>query len=349
MGKTNDEILELIQKNASANEISKITGLSNKQLFHRLNMLKIKGYDFSRKYYSDGEIVYHLNKGFEKEKDICLITKPKDNELKLVLISDLHTSNEKERIDLLNEVYEFCVKNDINIIINAGDVIDGLLGSQAKKYNTIEEQIEYLIKTHPFDKNILNFVCLGNHDYDALEKTGQNLETSLFNRRHDIISIGYGTGIINIKNDKLVVRHPNTPITPKYKNIDLNENTFIISGHSHHAKQIYCGNLLNYKLPSLSDLKTDNYSFPGFVKATINFNLGIFDNVLIEQYIFLDKMYKVNESFNQLYGSKKTDVNAIKYEENRIPYKEEEIIEQPIVRTRKGTSQIDKFNKRYNG
>lgn len=46
--KTNEILLELISKNASVNEICSITGLSPKQLFYRLNMLKIKGYDFEK-------------------------------------------------------------------------------------------------------------------------------------------------------------------------------------------------------------------------------------------------------------------------------------------------------------
>ena len=68
MTETNQKIIDMILKNASVNEISKVTGLSNKQLFYRLNMLKIKGYNFSRKYYYDGEITYKLQKGFEKQK-----------------------------------------------------------------------------------------------------------------------------------------------------------------------------------------------------------------------------------------------------------------------------------------
>lgn len=59
MSDTNQKIIDMINKNANVNEICSATGLSNKQLFHRLNMLKIKGYDFSRKYYYDGNIVYN--------------------------------------------------------------------------------------------------------------------------------------------------------------------------------------------------------------------------------------------------------------------------------------------------
>ena len=64
MTNTNQIILDLISKNASVNEITSITGLSAKQLFHRMNMLKIKGYDFKRKYYYNGDVCYDLVKKY---------------------------------------------------------------------------------------------------------------------------------------------------------------------------------------------------------------------------------------------------------------------------------------------
>ena len=180
MSETNQKIMNMILQNASVNEISKATGLSNKQLFYRLNMLRVKGYNFSRKYYYDGEIVYKLQKGFDNPKEISLLTSPSDKEFKAVFISDLHLSNKHDRVDLLNQIYDFCAKEGIHIIINGGDIIDGFLGFEnLKKFKTIEEQINYFLKHYPYDKNILNFTCLGNHDYDVLEKVGQNLETIL--------------------------------------------------------------------------------------------------------------------------------------------------------------------------
>ena len=44
-------------------------------------------------------------------------------------------------------------------------MVDGTFGKRRKKYYNSFEQIDYLTKIYPFDKNILNFVCLGDHDY----------------------------------------------------------------------------------------------------------------------------------------------------------------------------------------
>lgn len=345
MTETNQKIMDMILKNASVNEISRETGLSNKQLFHRLNMLKIKGYNFSRKYYYNGEIVYKLQKGLEGEKEISLITSPKDKEFKAVFISDLHISNPDDRLDLLYAVYNFCIKEDIHVIINGGDLIDGLIGSKDKKFITIEEQIEYALKIHPYDKNILNFICLGNHDYDALVKEGQNLETVLLNRRHDIVPLGYGMGILKIKNDQIVVQHPKTPTIVQKESVATG---IILTGHYHKSQTIFRGNTLNMYLGSLTDMNFSNFqdeTLPGFVKATIEFNNGIFSLGTFENFVFADKIYKVNELNCELFKGKDVNQSIVKYEEERIPYKEEKI--KILEKRETGISQIEKFNKKY--
>lgn len=349
MTETNQKILDMISKNASANEICAATGLSNKQLFYRLNMLKTKGYNFSKKYYYDGEITYKLQRGFESEKEISLLTSPKDNEFKAVFISDLHLANKKDRVDLLDQVYNFCIKEGIHIIINAGDLIDGFLGlPQLKKFNSSEEQIDYALKVYPFDKNILNFTVLGNHDYNILEKSGQNLETILSAKRHDIISLGYGVGVLKIKNDKIIVKHRQTTKNnskPQY------DSGLILFGHTHKAKNVINGNIVNMFLSSLCDLGSssnyEDFTLPGFVKATINFQNGIFNLGVFEQYIFTDKMYKINELHCELCKGKNTKQKIIEYEEERIPCKVKEKIKS-IGTNQPKLSQIDKFNMKYN-
>lgn len=325
MSETNKKIIDMILNNASANEISMATGLSNKQLFYRLNMLRTKGYNFSRKYYYDGEITYKLQKGFVEEKEISLITRPQDPEIQVVFISDLHLSNKKDRADLLNQAYEFCAKKGIHIIINGGDIIDGFLGNKKqKKFDDIEEQIDYALKVYPYDKNILNFTCLGNHEYDILEKTGQNFETILLAKRHDIIPLGYGIGKLNIKNDQIIVKHPKTPVS----NIIDDSDKLKLIGHYHHSKTSIQRNVLSLFLPSLSNISNNNL-MPGFITATFRFKNGFLFNVSLNHYTFFAKrIYKVNESFFEL--ARKKDINnpknkEIKYEEERTPYKEEKI------------------------
>ncbi len=348
MTEMNQKIFDMIAKNASVNEICSVTGLSNKQLFYRLNMFKIKGFNFSRKYYSDGEICYKLDKGFTKEKEISLITKPSEQELKVIFLSDLHLCSEKQRLDLLHQVYELCVKEGIHVIINGGDLIDGLIGPSKKMFDSYEKQIEYALKNHPFDKNILNFICLGNHDIKALETTGQDLETVITNKRHDIISLGYGCGVLNIKNDTIIVIHPNTPIKEEIQTKQVGRIT--LYGHGHIMANTMENNSLKISLPSLSDVLIPREGYatpPSIVIANLNFKNGCYENGIFEQYIFLDKMYKVSESKYDLSKGKNMNLDYIKYEENRTPYNDETKKEKILTPQTTGMSQIEKFNKRY--
>ena len=157
------QILDMVNNNELLSEIIEKTNLTYKQLYYRLSLLENKGYNIKRKYYSDGQISYELNSNFGDCNKKVLYTKAEENQIKMVLISDLHLGSLSDRLDLLNEVYNFCVKNNIHIIINAGDIIDGFMGLGIKKVYG-EKQIDYLLRNYPFDSSILNFITLGNHD-----------------------------------------------------------------------------------------------------------------------------------------------------------------------------------------
>ena len=351
----NGKIINMINKHKSVNEIAEAVNLSNKQLFYRLKLLEAKGYEFGKKYYYNGDIVYDINKRLTNSNfnnSAAIYSKLSDNEFKAMFISDLHLGSNKDRVDLLKVIYDYCAKENINIIINAGDFIDGLIGNQSKKYFNIEEQINYAIKNHPFDKNILNFLCLGNHDYDSYEKSGQDLAKALNSRRHDIVPIGYGNGLIKIKNEEIIVIHPgtkslNSDYDPRYK--------LILSGH-HHTMKFLTGynNSLQIQIPSLSDLLFRDYNImAGAVKARITFNngffeTGVFTNLLVEK----TKIHTCAELQSYLLTGKNCHNDNINYIDNRnIEKTTSKIItdnqesEKPKV---KRLSQIEKFNNRYN-
>ena len=52
MTQINNMIINMLKIGASANEIANATGLSNKQLYYRLSLLQLKGYDYQKKYIS---------------------------------------------------------------------------------------------------------------------------------------------------------------------------------------------------------------------------------------------------------------------------------------------------------
>lgn len=312
MTEMNSTIIKMINSNKSLHEICEKTNLSSKQLFYRLYLLKLKGYNFNRKYYYNGDIRYKINTDIENENKKILITDKNNNNFKAIIISDLHLVNKYERIDLLNKVYEFAIKNNYHIIINAGDVIDGLIGNVSnKKYTDIIEQIEYALKVYPYDKKIINFICFGNHDYDAFINTGVDIESVFDIRRHDLVSLGYGYGNLYVKNDLITVVHPKCVKRPD----SLYDKGLIIEGHHHNVgyKENGYGRII--QVNSLSDVISKSPT--GFMTINSKFNNGILDRALIESYLYInDKMIKSSEYECNLSNGKNVSYIDIENEED---------------------------------
>lgn len=342
MTEINKQILNMIMENKTLNEISKSMHLTHKQIYKRLLSLEEYGYIIDRKYYYSGDIQYNLRLNLNdniKENEVDIITSPNDNFFNALLISDLHLGSEAQSLDSLDKIYNYCIDKKINIIINCGDLVDGF-NSHYNKISNPEDQINYALKVHPFDKNILNFLILGNHDIELFNNYGTDIKKVIYNKRHDIVPIGYRNGKINIKNDFLVLHHNITGGI--YENDDICCYKLMLRGHSHISKHVFShthGNHIIY-VPSLSNLKIDSEdnNFPKAIKMNIEFKDGKMWNVNFENLIILDKVYKVGEIDIQFKYKMKntTDINL-----------EDDIVDEYKVK-KKQMSQINKFNQRYN-
>lgn len=297
-------LLQLIIEEKSVNEIANTLNMSNKQVYNHLALIKNKGLEFERKYYSNGEIVYVPKKSLAINcaKDVGLITEANEDLLKFVVISDLHIGSIHERIDLLEKVYDYCIKENIHLIINCGDLIDGMCTQHKKKIDNVYEQADYTLKNYPFDKNILNFIIFGNHDYDALRNYGLNLETLFDSYRHDLVALGYFQNALNIKNDFIVLRHP----WEKLKKIEYpysewnskyNKNVFLVlNGHSHKMRAKISSSALSVSIPSLSNIPCPNEGFfPSFVVMELKFRNGLIEYGSFHQMIINDKIERISE------------------------------------------------------
>lgn len=315
------ELLRLINEEKTANEIATKLNISNKQLYNRITMLKNKGFDFEKKYYHDGNIIYSKIKKLlvREQNEVKIITKKEGQTFRAIIISDLHIGNELQRLDLLDKVYDYCTKEGIHIIINGGDLIDGTFSAGNQKYKNPTKQIDYLLKVFPFDKNILNFTLLGNHDFSVLNKTGQDLAIVLQSYRHDIIPVGYEFGKINIKDSSIFLKHEIDANKNKIKVKGI-ENSIILEGHSHQMKIVSNSINCNISIPSLSDINWKN-TLPTILKLDITFNNKKFYNVLITQLLINDKIYILNETISRL-NRIRNDKNEIKNEKKLVKEKE---------------------------
>lgn len=292
MTEMNFKLISLIEQGKTINEIKNELDLSDKQILKRLHSIKMDGINYLRNYYYDGEVDLELNKSIGIQPKVTSLKLNKEDSFRFVAISDLHIGSSEERIDLLNLIYDYCIKNNIHIIVNAGDLVEGANNFSNVEKNIYLSQIERLLKKHPYDKNILNFICLGNHDADSLRKDGINLSKILINNRFDLIPIGFGKGILKVKDDILYVIHPTPGV-----DIKIDTPNLVLRGHSHKLKTVYEDNHFTFYVPSLSNIKqVGSPDIPCFLDFNIVFSNGLFKKGYVATMIIKEKIYKFNET-----------------------------------------------------
>lgn len=342
-------LIDLINNNFTLNDIASTLNLTHKQLYYRLVLLKNQGYFFKKNYYSNGEITFSmldskdLNNYLYYNNNINIITKKNDNNLRLIVISDLHLGAKNDNIEALYKIYEYAKSNNIHSIINCGDLVDGIGGRDgAPKEKDLSKQIDYLIKNYPFDKNILNYTILGNHDVMSLYHTGVELKQVLENKRLDIIPLGYNQSIIKIKNSKIGLSHPIEDIKKRDWDIDLN-----LIGHSHTAKFTFSPHTIMY-VPSLSNINMHNENriyYPQALDITLHFNTSNLANITGYQLILLNNNFHIVNDFNSQIKSSNPYQNNVVENLPVSKFVNNDSTEKNKVRTRQ--SQIDKFKQKY--
>ncbi len=321
-----DKLIKLVQENKTVNEISLEMGVPLKELYQYFTFLKNEGMEFKRIYYSNGDISYKIKKCLTlKEKlpkEQVIVTKPDELELKFLLLSDLHIGSVFERLDLLEKAYEYAFHENIHSIIVAGDIVDGIKIGHPKIHDNYKDQINYFLDNYPFNKNILTYVLLGDHDFDSLKNAGLDIEKIIESYRHDLVSLGYRQGILKIKNDEIYISH-NLEENVGFQPINLNKikkECLVLEGHNHFMFLKEGSGFKKVSLPSLSNLYTsiNPHVQPSMVKMTLEFtrNNGFISNAVFEQFLVDPEIVKMNEFDISLSRGKHTRAIEIENEVN---------------------------------
>lgn len=317
------ELLKLIEQNKSLNEITNMLDITNKELYDKLQDLRNIGINTYKKYQYDGNINYGIIKNFNLNKipkpETKIVTNKTQLNFKAIVISDLHIGSKKERLDLLEQVYNYCIKNNIHIILNCGDLIDGLYHINNATIDMAYDEITRMLEKHPFDKNISNFICLGNHDMYFLEKFGINVRNIIQGNRHDLVPISYGLGAIKVKKDLIFLSHKLSNKNPEI----YEPNKIIFEGHSHYTN-FHLTNKENdklFKVPSLCDIQINNSS-PSFYEINFEFNEdGLFNVGQIKLLTFKKEKFVITNE---------KEISFINIEENNNTNNQNDNFEQLI-------------------
>lgn len=276
-----EQVLSLIKEGKSLNEIQEILNYSNRQFSAILKTIRYNGYNYSKSYFSDGKVFIKINKtlNFNPEGSALRIN-VKDRILRAVFISDLHIGSIYERPDLLRLVFNYLKKHDIHTLFNGGDVIENIYEDRENilRNHSVKSQLKKVIRIYPAASDITSYNLYGNHDYKSISDNGFDIARYLEDRRYDLVSLGYGTAIIKLKDDAIAITH-DLSRSSKHREIP-NNVSIVFKGHSHKAKNRE--NKLIY-IPSLSEDPSATYEYRPL--------MGFLD----VEFIFFDKLIsKVN-------------------------------------------------------
>ena len=273
-------IIELFEKGLSLGEICEEMQLSPGEFNRLLKAIRDAGYNTSRTYSSDGRIVAKINRTLNFKTSNSIRINVKDKILRVIFVSDLHNGSEHERPDLLRQVVNGYARNhDIHIIFNGGDIVENVYpDSHIKLKNpTTLSQAKKVIRIHPYHPDVIYFNLYGNHDFKSIIENGFDIARYIEERRYDIVSLGYGSCIIHMKDDAIALVHD---LSKSNKSTVPDNVSLVFRGHSHKSKNRE--NKIIY-IPSLSDSDTTCYEFKPLV--------GFLD----VEFIFFDKkIAKVN-------------------------------------------------------
>ena len=227
-----------------------------------------------------------------------------ESDLKTLVISDLHFGNELERRDIVDIMFDYCIKNNIHIILCCGDLLDGTFSKGNQIIENGIEQIEYFIKNYPHDKTISTLTVLGDHDFSILKKYNYDPAVLISRQRDDIGIGGYKYSTINIKNDKIQLHH-------KFngeETLPINTSKIVLHGHYHkYNANVSNQNILHINVPSLCGILNP---MPSALEMNLKFKKKYINNATIKQLMVINNtIIELNEIEFRLKGINLQETN----------------------------------------
>lgn len=238
----------------------------------------------------------------------------------IMLVSDFHIRDFNYEVlngfDMLND---YCIKNNINLILNLGDFYQGLgnldYDNATRNYKIIEQSISLIPKVD----GVYHAILGGNHD-KSITKYGFDPLEILSNERNDIINLGYTHSTIVLKKTnkilgKIDLHHPDTfdfPIDLDHNGIDLtylnNYLNRIYNNQNRNREDAYI-DLFGHTHKSQLNIANSYYFIPPFFESSsrrgaCHLRVYLDEDNKIKYMVFMplsitDKMFKNNEIIYQ--------------------------------------------------
>ena len=270
MVEKNRRILELINKGNSIQEIRSKMNMTNGELVNRLNTLKRSGYKFMENYVSDGKIFYYLDTNNDIiNKSYTTNILIKDSNFHFVAIADTHFGHINDSMEMIDNLYDYMIKNKINSLIVAGDFIEGdYTPYKYLRNKSALRQVDYVVKNYPYDDSIVNYILLGNHDQHSLITDGIDIGQVLNDKRYDFNVLGYGLHSLKVRDSFINVKHQ----LKQGECIQMPKAIITLTGHSHSSKMRIAKNVF-FHLPTCSNVAPGNMDIDKYDIGAVDIKL----------------------------------------------------------------------------
>ena len=129
---------------------------------------------------------------FDKQNKFYEMIDDDNSDKTFLLIGDTHIGNkETQDFELINNIYEFALKNNIKNIFHLGDMFDGVRCNDLSeiKEEKVKEQINLFKSYYPKTNNVRTISLLGNHDKSIYGTYGTDVCYDYINEKIQIYDL----------------------------------------------------------------------------------------------------------------------------------------------------------------
>jgi len=128
------------------------------------------------------------------------------------MVTDNHFGSKFQQITLLHDAYKIIDDRDVDFVINAGDLTDGIdmyrgQHQELHKHNA-KEQREYTIDNYPRAKKARTYLIGGQHDRSFFKQNGYDIVEHICEKRDDLVYRGFYKADFKVRNAWIHLQHP---------------------------------------------------------------------------------------------------------------------------------------------
>lgn len=259
-----------------------------------LRELKIK---ISKDIFENGIPIIGIDKSFEQAKPKNLI-EPAQFDCIFIAGMNLNIDYDTKRT-IIDHIFYYCTKNNINYIISLGDIYDINLESQnfLEQLRKIETVTNRFLLDYPYQTGINTFILGGNNE-KVSSNLGYDVLSEIEKSRIDLYSLGYGSSKITLNNPQNWINL----VAP----LEQKTNSEILSLFTQKRKKedIFVFNAIATQNRAVIDLNTRTILIPPLVNDDLGCSIYHVQFEVQDDNIHMSQITPINMNNNYMQTSK---------------------------------------------